>query len=102
MDTQANAWKSIEAEIAGKIEVDMTFLRDDGHIEPVLPSEFSIKSRAPYWAVEFDLVMVVEGRSLHYEARWPPSGDEMRASQPQKVHAHGQVSIAAAFKPGTA
>lgn len=83
----------------------MTFLKDEGHIQPESPSEFSTYSgpRAPkYWAVTFDLVMIVDGRNLRYEARWPPSTDVDARNHGQRVHAMGQTSIAAAFRPGTA
>jgi hypothetical protein len=84
----------------------MSFLRNEGFIQPVKPSEFStfegIKAQQPYWAVEFELVMVIDGRNLRYEARWPPSNEPAATIHPQKVYAQGQICIAAAFKPGTA
>ena len=93
----------IGAELAGTIEADMTFLRAQGLIQPELPSVFSTNrgSDVPYWAVSFDLVMIVDGRNLRYEARWPPSKEGEETSQDQVVHARGQTCIAAAFKPGT-
>jgi len=93
----------IGAELVGSIIADMTFLMTEGHIQPELPSEFSkySNSEGRHWAVTFDLVMIVDGRNLRYEARWPPSKDD-EMSQQQVVHAQGQICIAAAFKPGTA
>lgn len=95
----------IGAELAGSITADMTFLRDEGHIQPVAPSVFSTYSgpKAPrHWAVQFELVMIIDGRNLRYEARWPPRGSPEASVHNQKVLQSGQVSIAAAFKPGTA
>ena len=83
----------------------MTFLRDEGHIQLVPPSDFSTYSgpKAPHhWAVTFELVMIIDGRNLRYEARWPPSNSPEARVHNQRVHEKGQVCIAAAFKPGTA
>jgi hypothetical protein len=83
----------------------MTFLRDERHIQPKLPSEwskfFGSKTRQ-YWEVTFDLVIIVDGRNLRYEARWPSLKESEAASHQQSVQAQGQICIAAAFKPGTA
>lgn len=83
----------------------MTFLRDEGHIQPEPPSVFSTYSgpKAPnHWRVTFELVMIIDGRNLRYEARWPPSKSPEASVHDQRVHAKGQTCIAAAFKPGTA
>jgi hypothetical protein len=48
--------------------------------------------RERYWKVEYDLWVVVEGRNLRYYARLP--GDAA-------MQGMGQVSISAAFLPGT-
>jgi hypothetical protein len=93
------------AEIAGSIEVDMSFLKDLGYIQPTEPSESSVhygKKNKRYYLVEFDLVMILDGRNLRYEARWPPSKQLEKFGQAQKVQASGQICVAAAFKPGTA
>ncbi|KAH8685484.1 hypothetical protein BGZ60DRAFT_365995 [Tricladium varicosporioides] len=93
------------AEFAGKIEVDMTFLKEKGYIQPQPPSVFSTYSGRKalnYWSVEFQLVMIVDGRNLRYEARWPIPQDNDQNHHEQNVQAKGQISIAAAFKPGTA
>jgi hypothetical protein len=82
----------------------MTFLKDKGHIQPELSSEWSIfiGSKRLHWVVTFDLVIIVDGRNLRYEVRWPSLNDPEAASYQQSVQAHGQICIAAAFKPGTA
>lgn len=82
--------KNKGASIAGKIIVNMTFLREQNLIQLTEPEE----DGAPHWKVEYDLVAIVEGRNLTYEARWPAGGNG-------KVQKSSQVSIAAAFKPGT-
>jgi len=56
----------------------------------------------PYYAIEFELVMIVDGRNLRYEARWPKSTAVGAIPEGQRVHARGQICIAAAFDPGTA
>ncbi|PVH73657.1 hypothetical protein DL98DRAFT_594843 [Cadophora sp. DSE1049] len=84
------------AKEAGRIVVDMTFLRDEGHINPIVPQadEDGVVQGKPHYQVTYDLVPIVEGRDLKYVARWPPNrgGEIMKA---------GQISIAAAFRPGT-
>jgi hypothetical protein len=92
------------AEIAGSIEVDMTFLRDRGYINPTEPTESSAhygNKNKWYYIVEFDLVMILDGRNLRYEARWPPEKMLEKFGQAQTIHASGQICVAAAFKPGT-
>lgn len=115
--------------LAGEIIADMTFLRDEGRIKPKptppVPSRSRKKPRKPddHYEIEFDLVMIVEGRSLRYEARWPPRdtippppdanghipvdrsmyGESPQAADAgQRVLASDTVCIAAAFRPGTA
>ncbi|CZR60755.1 related to hsp70 protein [Phialocephala subalpina] len=82
--------KNHGAEVAGKIIADMTFLKTDGHIKPIQPKE-GYKGK-PYYKIEFQLCMIIDGRHLKYEARWPAGG---------AVQQSGQISIAAAFEPGT-
>lgn len=77
-------------EVAGKIIADMTFLKTEGLIKKIPPPTGYGKS---YYKVEYELVMIVEGLNLKYEARWPIGGQEARGQ--------GQISIAAAFVPGT-
>jgi hypothetical protein len=85
-----------DAQLAGRIIVDMSFLRDKKLIQPIEPDldVYGDLKGVPHWRVEYDLVAVVEGRNLRYEARWPAN----KSGKAQKI---GQVSIAAAFKPGT-
>ncbi|KAF4216265.1 hypothetical protein CNMCM8980_005267 [Aspergillus fumigatiaffinis] len=75
------------AKVAGKIELDMTFLRTEGHIRPVKPdNEFGRR----HYRVEYDLVMIVDGYNIRYEARWDNGEGE-------HVLAEKQINIAAAF-----
>lgn len=76
--------------MAGRIEVDMSFLRDQGRIQSKQRSANSPR----YWEVQYDLVMEVQGLNLKFYVKWPRGG-EIRGEA-------GQISIAAAFKPGTA
>ncbi|PQE30977.1 hypothetical protein CJF32_00007970 [Rutstroemia sp. NJR-2017a WRK4] len=82
-----------DAQIAGRIIVDMTFLREKGIIQPVEPEDD--KDGIEHYRVDYELVAIVEGRALRYEARWP-------AGEDGQVQGSGQLSIAAAFKEGTA
>ncbi|KAL2068408.1 hypothetical protein VTL71DRAFT_16506 [Oculimacula yallundae] len=85
-----------QAQEAGRIIVDMTFLRDEGYIQPIMPvyDNYGIAHGKPHYEVTYDLIPIVEGRDLRYEARFPPN----KNGQVKKT---GQVSIAAAFRPGT-
>jgi len=82
--------KNRGAEIAGSIIADMTFLKTEGLIVPVEPEAEDRAKR--HYKVEYELVMIVNGRNMRYEARYPAGGE---------VQQKGQISIAAAFVPGT-
>lgn len=68
----------------------MTFLKERNLIQPVEPEE-GVKARGHY-KVEYELVMIVNDRNMRWEARYPAGGE---------VQGTGQISIAAAFVPGT-
>ncbi|KAF9888242.1 hypothetical protein FE257_008811 [Aspergillus nanangensis] len=76
-------------EEAGRIIVDMTYLKTQGLIEPV-------KARGvkkPFYEVVFDLVVIITNHcNLKFEARYP-SGSTAEES----VQERGQICIAAAF-----
>jgi hypothetical protein len=76
------------AELAGKIIADFTPLVRSGKIRLTNPDEGY--EGAPHYKIEFELVMIINGRNLRFEARW---GGEVQCST--------QICIAAAFKPGT-
>ena len=70
----------------------MTFLRSRGLIQPTT-TEGGLSEKKHY-KVEFELVMIIDGRNLRYEARWP-------IGEGSQVQQKGQTCIAAAFIPGT-
>ena len=76
----------------GFIVVDMTFLITDGHIQPTIPAPG--ERGQPHWKVDFEMVMMLKGRNLKYQARWP-------AGEGGKVLEENQTCIAAAFVHGT-
>ncbi|OBT51183.1 hypothetical protein VE04_08148 [Pseudogymnoascus sp. 24MN13] len=85
-----NHEKNNGAAVVGVIETDMTFLKERNLIQPVEPEE-GVRARRHY-KVEYELVMIVNDRNLRWEARYPAGGE---------VQGIGQISIAAAFVPGT-
>jgi hypothetical protein len=68
----------------------MTFLKTENLIRAIEPES---EHGRPHYKVEFELVMIIDGRNLRYEARYPPGTG--------KVIEYKQISIAAAFVPGT-
>ncbi|ORY16547.1 Hsp70 family protein-like protein [Clohesyomyces aquaticus] len=92
--------KNKGAELAGVIVADMNFLRTEGLIQLQRPEESSKSRNSLFWSVKLELALIVEGRNLRYEARWPISVD-LPPGQQQDVKATGQICIAAAFEPGT-
>jgi hypothetical protein len=81
--------------MAGTFTVDMTFLKTEGRIQPIVPNSDRNKGQ-PHYSVTFDIVIEVDGLNLYYEARWP-SGRQGRALEGSQ----GQLNIASAFDPGT-
>lgn len=112
------------AQVAWKIITDMTFLKNEGHIEITQPrhDEHGVLRGQPHYVVEYDIVPIVEKRNLRLEARWPASRSpeershsadentsEARSAKRRrieqitvKVQMTAQLSIAATFQPGTA
>lgn len=78
------------AEKAGTIKADMTPLVEMGKIQLTEPDEGF--EGVPHYRIEFELVMIINGRNLSFEARWPRGGE---------VQGSTQICIAAAFRPGT-
>ncbi|KAH7305654.1 hypothetical protein BKA65DRAFT_443255 [Rhexocercosporidium sp. MPI-PUGE-AT-0058] len=107
---------NINAQEAGKIVTDMTFLKDENMIELISPEPDSQGIREPYYKIEYDLVPIIEKRNLRIEARWPASSSDdldgdRSGMKPRKrrrntqrnvnVRMTAQISIAATFEPGT-
>ena len=102
-----------DAQIAGTIVTDMSFLRDKGLIEITIPTadDYGVVRGEPHYVVDYDLFAIVDGRNLRYEARWPPLDQEVdqgikgrgkrRTQHRVKFKQVQQISLAAAFKPGT-
>lgn len=99
-----------DAQGAGRIVTDVTVLRDEGHLEIIYPTagRDGVVHTKPHYRVVYDLVVIVEGRNLRYEARWPALDNDVeikkrkRAGKPKYlVLETAQVSIASAFLPGT-
>ena len=80
---------------------DLTRLRDEGRIEPQQPSGAYAHSQKRYWEVHYEVALIVEGRSIRFEARYPVE-DALRPGEQQEVLGVKLVGIAAAFVPGTA
>jgi hypothetical protein len=98
------------AQLAGSINTDMSFLRDEGYImitQPEIDPYTQLPSGKPHYRVEYDIVVIVENRNLRYESRWPSkqavyAGDQVLAlPETPEVRQRGQLSLAAAFHPGT-
>lgn len=68
----------------------MTFLKEQNLVQPV-EAEEGVRAKRHY-KIEYELVMIVNDRNMRWEARYPAGG---------QVQGTGQVSIAAAFVPGT-
>ncbi|QVM13098.1 hypothetical protein D8B26_007714 [Coccidioides posadasii str. Silveira] len=76
-------------EEAGKIVVDMTFLKTEGHIQPIVPPEPNARK---HYRVTFDLVLTISGRNLNCEARYPCG-----ASDKYAIRQKARICVASAF-----
>jgi hypothetical protein len=93
----------VGAKLVGSIEADLTFLLEKNLIQPQFPSEYStyVGSRKQHWVIHYEVALVVQGRSIRFEARWPVKRD-LEPGKSQEVLGMKLVGIAAAFQPGTA
>lgn len=82
----------VDAQEAGRIVTDLTHLLKDEQSVPRSP-EGTIQGDA-YYRIEYNIVPFVKGRNLLYHSVYP-------ADASGTVQATGQISIAAAFRPGT-
>lgn len=90
---------------------DVTVLKNRNLLEIVEPrteSDGKVHGRR-HCIVEYDLVPMIKGRDLIYEARWPSSDASATVESDRKRRRFekyeftrtAQISIAAAFMPGT-
>ena len=89
--------------MVGHLKTDLTRLKDAGRLQRQLPSEFSTHagSQETFWEVYYEIALIVEGRSIRFQARHP-TRNNLRPGEEQDVLATKLVGIAAAFVPGTA
>ncbi|CZR68305.1 uncharacterized protein PAC_18204 [Phialocephala subalpina] len=104
--------KNRDAQIVGRIVTDVTSLKDRGLleiVEPEMDDDGELCGNRHY-KVEYDLVPMIKGRDLIYEARWPSSDSLSRTENDRRKRRRlekyefkqtAQISIAAAFLPGT-
>ena len=71
---------------------DLTFLKRNNQIKPITVTNEKGKSHS-YYEVKYDLWIIIEARSLRFEARSPINKDEVSAS--------ANFCISAGFVPGT-
>ncbi|KAM3088283.1 hypothetical protein ACMFMG_002337 [Clarireedia jacksonii] len=79
-----------DAQLAGSIRVDMTYLRDQRRLEPTI----SPCGGQNHYKIDLELHAAVEGKELRYFVKYP-------AGKEGRVKVSDQMSIAAAFLPGT-
>jgi hypothetical protein len=87
------------AYLLSTLEIDLTDYRDEFPVEPKWEAGPRAKVSSHVRVVEFDLVIIIEGRQLKYEARWPAG-----TTRPEDVRVRKRqyVSLAPSFAPGTA
>ena len=72
-------------------------------ISPKL-DDWGIPIGKPHYLIKWDLYVIVDGLNMKYEARYPASrkdaGGNVIEHRDHSFRLDGQVSIAAAFKPG--
>ena len=90
-------------ETLGRFRLDLTQWKEDGLMQKRKPPEGSPGEE--HWAVEFDIVMELVGRMIRCSARYPSSGEEGertgQATGQTLQNSEVQISITAAFEPGT-
>lgn len=97
---QVNSPKNRKADFAGTFVLDLTPYRDQGLMERRRPDPES--DGEEHWAIEFDVVMEVFGRSIRCWAQYPSTDDGKREVDAHEIpDSHIQWTIAAAFEPGT-
>jgi len=80
-------------ETAGKIRVDLSFLKKKNRLERIIPPPGEGR---PHYKLEFEVILEVIDRNLYYKAVYP-IGEDGCVLEGSK----GWTNISAAFKPGT-
>ncbi|KAF7955544.1 hypothetical protein EAE96_004470 [Botrytis aclada] len=84
-----------DAQIAGRLEFDMTFLKTQKKIPLAERRYGKTKLAEPHYCVELEISAELNGMLLEYSARYP-------AGIGGKIMSRGQVCVSAAFAPGCA
>ncbi|TGO50521.1 hypothetical protein BOTNAR_0390g00090 [Botryotinia narcissicola] len=84
-----------DAQIAGRLEFDMTFLKTQKKIPLAERRYGETKLAKPHYCVELEISAELNGMLLEYSARYPPGVGG-------KIMSRGQVCVSAAFAPGCA
>ncbi|KAF2103519.1 hypothetical protein NA57DRAFT_32622 [Rhizodiscina lignyota] len=86
-------------ERAGRIEVDMYFLKEQGMVELIQPP----KGRGhDHYQVDFDIIIEVNGRNLSFTAQYPCAKDDKPTQALDLMEgSRAYTCIAAGFVPGT-
>lgn len=96
---RADPFFLIGASLLSFIEIDVSDLKDEFPTEPKASTGPRTRPKnRDNRVVKFDLVIMVEGRQLKYEARWPSGA---RSADEVRIRKRGYVSLAPSFAPGT-
>ncbi|KAI8933218.1 hypothetical protein NX059_009853 [Plenodomus lindquistii] len=87
----------------GRLEADFTQLMAKRRVQPQPNSSFGKqRSQKYHYEIWYDVVLIVNGRTMRFEARYPAK-DDLGPGEKQEVLGMKLVgSMAASFKPGTA
>lgn len=92
-----------KVELVGTFTLNLTPWRDDGRMQLRKPAEG--EPGKEHYVVQFDIVMELVGRTIRCRAHHPSSGAEGEengeVTGEMLPHSYVDVSIAAAFEPGT-
>jgi hypothetical protein len=77
--------------IAGQLEVDFSYLRE----QELVQAERRDETSPWFWEVKYDSEIVVDGLNLKFHVKWPQGGGEVQGQT-------AQIPLVAVFKPGTA
>jgi acyl-ACP thioesterase len=84
----------------GRIEIDMTeHMKEIKQYSNDFHKSREDRPRRKILVVKFDLVVVMEGKQLKWEVRWPSGA---KTTEEIKVRKVGYVSLAPSLMPGTA